>query len=125
MSKLEKLREELGAIERDIEISKQLRPSKEVLDLRRRLFGRLSFVKQQISKLVMSRQEKERERQRRLADANKNRSEKNKRSWRFIKSVQQNYFPDKSQKEIRSSYKKFKQGLETDVRDVVWRNPSP
>ena len=123
--RLQLLKEELQAIERDIEIAKQLRPSKEVLELTRRLYGRLSFVKRQISELEMSKEQKERERQARRAKANKNRSEKNKRNWRYIGSIKENYFPDKSKKEIRSSFRKHKKGLDTDIPDVVWRNPSP
>ncbi|MGH9922811.1 MAG: hypothetical protein ACRD38_08680 [Nitrososphaerales archaeon] len=123
--RLQSLEEELKAIERDIEISKQLRQSKEVLELTRRFYGRLSFIKQQISKLVMSKEEKEKERQTRLSKASKNRSSKMKTSWQFWKSIQRNYFPDKTLKEIRAKWKRHRQGLTTDIPDVVWRNPSP
>lgn len=125
MGRLERLQKELEAIERDIEILKQLRPLKEVLDLRRRLFGRLSFVKRQIAKLESSKTQHEKEKQERSIKANKNRSAKNKKNWRFWKNIQQNYYPDKSLKEIRAAWKRQKQALETDIPDVVWRNPSP
>ena len=60
-----------------------------------------------------------------VTTTNKNRSSKNKRVWNYVKSIQRNYYPNKSLKEIRSLLKKHRQGLETDIPDVAWRNPSP
>jgi len=57
--------------------------------------------------------------------ANRNRSVKNKRVWKYVKSIKENYFPDKSLKEIRTSLKNHRKGLETDIPDVAWKNPSP
>lgn len=48
-----------------------------------------------------------------------------KREWRYFEAIQENYLPDRSKKEIRSLFSKRRKGMEVDVDDVVWRNPSP
>ena len=83
------------------------------------------MIKEIIRKLTLTKQDKEHQRKHRKSQANKNRSSKNKRVWNYVKSIQQNYFPDKSLKEIRSALKNHRRGLETDIPDVAWRNPSP
>lgn len=50
---------------------------------------------------------------------------KMKRTWDYFRAIQRTYYPEKSLREIRSQFKKHKEGLETDVPDVAWRNPSP
>ena len=91
----------------------------------RQLRGELSVIKENIRKLTLTKQEKQQLRKHKQTQANRNRSSKNIRSWNFVKSIQRNYFPDKSLKEIRSSLKRHRQGLENDIPDVAWRNPSP
>ena len=66
-----------------------------------------------------------REKQRLQNQSNKQRSIKMKRSWDYFRAIQQNYFPEMSSKEIRSKFSKHKQGLETDIPEIAWRNPSP
>ena len=84
-----------------------------------------NFVLRRIEQLESTKEAKEKDRKERSVKANKNRSVKNRRNWRYWKSIQENFFPEKSLKEIRSSFKKHKEGLDTDIADVVWRNPSP
>ena len=91
----------------------------------RQLEGEKSFVNSEIKKLEETKEQKENQRQLRNELANRNRSSKNKRVWNYIKSIQKNYRPDLPLKEIRSQLKRHRQGLETDVSDVAWRNPSP
>ena len=78
-----------------------------------------------ITKLQETEGERKKRHKRRLETANRNRSSKNKRNWNYVKSIKENYFPDKPLKEIRTSLKKHRKGLETDIPDVAWRNPSP
>lgn len=57
-------------------------------------------------------------------------SEKLKRGWRFIDAVKKNYSNDAtiakmSKKQLRSEFKKFRQGRESKVPDIAWYNPSP
>ena len=82
-------------------------------------------LQNQIQKLLKSKKQKEEEKQKKRAEANKKRSTKNKRAWNFIKSIQKNYDTGKTAHELRSEFSKFKKGLETDVSEVIWRNPSP
>ena len=91
----------------------------------RQLRGELSVIKENIKKLTITKEEKIILKKHRQTQANRIRITKNKRVWNYVKSIQQNYFPDKSLKEIRSALKRHKQGLETDIPDVAWRNPSP
>jgi len=70
-------------------------------------------------------EEKEKQRLERIRRANKNRSSKNRRTWNYVKAIRDHYFPEKPLKEIRTSLKNHRQGLETDIPDVAWRNPSP
>lgn len=92
---------------------------------RRQLEGEKSVILSNISKLTRSKESMEQEQVQRLTKANRNRSSKNKRNWNYVKSIQEHYRPDLSTKEIRSLLKKHRQGLETDISDVAWRNPSP
>lgn len=87
--------------------------------------GESSTIKSKIKKLTQS--DAQRETARSLVEniANRNRSEKMKRTWRYLKAIKQNYPIDISTKQLRTALKKHRQGLETDVPDVAWRNPSP
>lgn len=125
MNRVQKLQNELEAIKKEIESLQTFRLTNHVRHLIRQLFGEQSHIKVQLRKLQATQESKEKERQERFARANKNRSEKMKRSWRYFKAIRENYPITKSLREIRSAFKKHKQGLETDVVDVIWRNPSP
>ena len=92
---------------------------------KRQLQGELSTIRNQIKITTETREQKEEQKQKKRNKANRNRSVKNKRNWNFMKSIQRNYFPDKPLKEIRTSWKKHRQGLENDISDIAWKNPSP
>jgi len=56
-------------------------------------------------------------------DANVIRSVKQKRYWRYVKLIRDN-FPDLSTSQIRLQLKHRRQGLETKIPDAIWQNPS-
>ncbi len=58
------------------------------------------------------------------AVANVKRSGKLRRYHNYIRQIRNN-FPNFSYSEIRKQLTKRKQGLESDVPDAVWQNPSP
>ena len=119
------LKNEFKTIQHELVDLDKFRDTKPLEKFRRQLQGELSHLKERIKKLTITKKEKNRSRIEKLRKANKNRSSKNIRVWNYVKSIQRNYFPDKSIKEIRTSLKKHRQGLETDIKDVIWRNPSP
>jgi hypothetical protein len=129
--KAKALEQRLVEIKKELAALKKFRKSKQRDQFIRQLVGEQSYVKRQLSSqlsssfLKVERKETKRERQRRQAQANKQRSIKMKRSWEYFRAIQKNYYPDKSLKEIRSLFKKHREGLETDVPEVAWRNPSP
>jgi|GEM_PF-1597961 len=125
MKKLSKWFKQLDAVKKEIESASLFRPTKKTREFLRSLFAESSYITNQIKKLQLSSESKQEEKKQRRQKANLNRSTKMSRSWRFFKSIQENYLPDKSTKEIRSQFSKFKKGLETDISDVIWRNPSP
>ena len=83
------------------------------------------LIKEILRKITDTQESKDKRKLERIEIANKNRSSKNKRSWNYVKSIQRNYFTDRPIKEIRTALKNHRKGLETDIPDVVWRNPSP
>lgn len=121
--KIAALKLRLGKIDQELSALRQFRRTPHIEKLERHLQGERSYVKEQIRKLERERIEKPFERT--AAEANKRRSESMKKQWRFFKAIQKNQYPDKSVKEIRSEYSKLKKGMESDIPDVVWRNPSP
>ena len=125
MKKLDRLRKQIEAIKFELQDLEKFRDTKALRKFRRQLQGELSNIKENVRKLTETREEKERRRKKLLDKANLNRSSKNKRVWNYVKSIQKNYRPDLSLKIIRSQLKRHRQGLETDVSDVAWRNPSP
>lgn len=125
MRNLDKLQEQFERIKEDIEKLSSFHDSSFTRKFRRQLEGQKSVILADISKLTRSKDSLEQERLRRLSKANLNRSAKMKRNWNYFKEIQKNYYPDKSLKEIRRLHKAHRQGLETDVSDLVWRNPSP
>lgn len=55
--------------------------------------------------------------------ANKIRSTKLKRYWRYIKLIRDN-FPNLETNQIRAQLKKRQQGLQSEISDAIWENPS-
>lgn len=125
MNRLTQLKNQLREIEDELKTISAFRPTPQFERFKRHLAGEASFIKRQIVKLNTSEEDLQKEQKRRRIEANKNRKEKMKRTWRYIKSIQQNYAPEKSPKEIRSLLRKHRKGLETEIPDVAWRNPSP
>jgi len=125
LKKIDNLRKQLAIIISELEDLDKFRDTQSLKRFKRLLHGELSTVKEQIKKLTETRKDKEERHLELIEKANRNRSSKNKRVWNYVKSIKENYFPDKSLKEIRSSLKKHRHGLETDIPDVAWRNPSP
>ena len=56
--------------------------------------------------------------------ANQNRSAKQKRYWRYVKLIRDN-FPDLPTNQIRSQLKERRQGKQVKINDAIWQNPSP
>lgn len=125
MSKLAILRDQLKDIERELESLKLFRLTPQLKKFQRSLIGEQSFIKNKITELSKSKETKQVEKNVLRSLANKNRSAKMKRTWRYLKAIKKNYPFDLSTKELRTALKKHRQGLETDVPDVAWRNPSP
>ena len=125
MNKVDKLKKQLESIIAEINKLSGFRDTSFLKKFRRQLEGEKSVILANISKLTRSKESAEQEQSIKIQNANRNRSSKNKRNWNYIKSIQEHYRPDLSTKEIRSLLKKHKQGLETDIPDVAWRNPSP
>ncbi len=126
MSKsIDKLQKDLKAIQGELQDLERFRDTKTLRRFKRILHGELSTTKEKIKKLTETQEERKERRKQRLETANRNRSSKNKRVWNYVKSIQKNYRRDLTLKEIRSQLKRHRQGLETEVSDVAWRNPSP
>lgn len=125
MNRLTRLEKDLESINKELTNLNNFRDTSALRKFKRQLQGELSVIKESIQKLSSTKQDKEQLRKNKQTRANRNRSSKNKRVWNYVKSIQKNYYPNKSLKEIRSLLKKHRQGLETDIPDVAWRNPSP
>jgi uncharacterized coiled-coil DUF342 family protein len=125
LTKLDKLQKELNAIGSEIQELEKFRETNPLKRFKRQLQGELSHIKEKIRQSTETPSEKVERAVERVSLANQNRSEKNKRIWRYVKAVQKNYRPDLSLKVIRTQLKKHRQGLENDIPDVAWRNPSP
>ena len=125
MPKLDILQRQLDRIKTEIKALSGFRDIPSVRKLRRQLEGESSVVKAKIAKITEPNEKKEMLQSEAEKIANKNRSEKMKRTWRYLKAIKENYPVDLSTKELRTALKKHRQGLETDIPDVAWRNPSP
>ncbi len=125
MKKLDQLRKQLQSIQDEITKLSEFRETQALKKFQRQLRGESSVIKETIRKLTLTTQEKQQLKKQKQTKANRNRSSKNIRSWNYVKSIQRNYFPNKSLKEIRSALKSHRLGLENDIPDVAWRNPSP
>ena len=125
VKKIESLKQRIKLIQKELRALSSFRPTKQLEQFRRQLAGEYSYAKRQLDLIQASKKAREAERRERVKKANRNRSEKMKRTWRYLKSIQENYHPNKSLRELRSMFKKHKEGLETEIPDVAWRNPSP
>lgn len=125
MPKIDKLRNDLDSIDFEIKKLDDFRDTLFLKKFRRQLEGEKSVILEKIKQLTITKKQKETENKIRLEKANQNRSSKNKRIWNYVKAIQKNYRPDLQVIDIRSQLKKHRQGLETDIPDVAWRNPSP
>ncbi len=125
MKKIDNLRKQLAIIISELEDLDKFRDTQSLRRFKRLLHGELSTVKEQIKKLTETRKDSEERHLELIEKANRNRSSKNKRVWKYVKSIKENYHPNLSLKEIRSQLKRHRHGLETEVSNVAWRNPSP
>ena len=124
LTNIDKLLKQLKDIERELETLRVFRLTPQLKKFHRALIGEQSFIKSELKKLTETRSKKS-TLTKRTKLANKNRSEKMKRTWRYIRSIKENYRVDLSLRELRTALKRHRQGLETDIPDVAWRNPSP
>jgi len=125
MVKLNDLKKRLETIELELGILIKFRDTPQLRRFRRQLQGEASEIRAKIAKLTQTQEQKDTERKTLLARANHNRRSKMIRNWNYLRSIQANYFPKMSLKEIRKQHKLHRQGLESSVSDVAWRNPSP
>ena len=125
MKKLDNLRKQIESIIKEIETLQTFRPTPHTKKFLRQLIGERMNIQNEIKKMKISKKSKEEEKQTRRTEANRNRSHKMKRSWNYFYAISKNYPLPLSVKEIRSEFSKFKRGLETDVSEIIWRNPSP
>ena len=125
LKKLDRLRKELTSIKEEIKNLVPFRETSALKKFKRQLEGEKSHILSEIKKSTLTKAEKEKQLQQKRTIANRNRSTKNKRVWNYVKSIQKNYRPDLRLKQIRTMLKKHRQGLENDIPDVAWRNPSP
>ena len=125
LRKIDRLRKELSSIKAEIENLVAFRETSALKKFKRQLEGEKSHILSEIKTVTLTKKQKEKQLQQKRTIANRNRSVKNKRVWNYVKSIQRNYRSDLSLKQIRSSLKKHRQGLQNDISDVAWRNPSP
>lgn len=125
MRKVAKLRTEIEAINKEMELLKRFRQIPQTKKLLRQLIGERMTIQNKIRNLEKSKKSKEEEKQKTRTDANKKRSQKMRRLWNYFRSIDKNYNTGKTIPQLRTEFSKFKKGLETDIQDVIWRNPSP
>lgn len=96
-----------------LETLKNLPKIREVKELQKRLQKELQKpkIKKTIPKEIKT-------------NPNLKRSSKQKRYWRYIKLIRDN-FPNLQTNEIRKQLKDRRQGKQVPIRDAVWQNPSP
>jgi len=123
--KIARLRNEIETINKEIESLQSFRPTLQTKKFLRQLIGERMNIQNQIRKSELSEKSKQEEKQSRRTEANKNRSHKMKRTWNYFRAIVKNYPINLSIKQLRSQFSKFKKGLETDVSEIIWRNPSP
>ncbi len=125
MKKLDNLRKQIESITKEIEALETFRPTIQTKKFLRQLIGERMNIQSQIRKIEQSKKSQEIEKQSKRNKANQNRSYKMKRSWNYFRAILKNYPIGTSIKQLRSEFSKFRKGLETDVSEIIWRNPSP
>lgn len=115
----------IGKISSEIERFKEFRITPESKKFLRQLHGERMTLQGKIRKLEQTTKSKEEEKQKRRTEANKKRSQKMRRLWNYFRSITKNYDTGMTERELRTEFSKFRRGLETDIQDVIWRNPSP
>ena len=125
VKRIKRLEKDFESIKEELSKLESFRDTILLRKFKRQLQGELSNIKEKFNKLTETREQKEAGLQKKRNEANRNRSVKNKRVWNFMKSIQRNWYPDKPIKEIRTSWKKHRKGLENDISDIAWKNPSP
>jgi hypothetical protein len=123
--KITRLRNEIESIKNEIEKLQGFRPTTHTKKFLRQLIGERMNIQNQIRKLDSTKKSKEAEKQSRRNNANQNRSHKMRRTWNYFRAIAKNYPVNLSIKQLRSEFSKFRKGLETDVSEIIWRNPSP
>jgi hypothetical protein len=121
-TRLRALRDQLAAIDKELKTLAKFRQTAQVKRFKRQLLGEYSNVKRQIARLQEPSRLRSPSSQR---QANEHRRQKMKRSWRYFAAIKENYAPEMSTKEIRSLFTKRRKGMQVDVSDVAWANPSP
>ena len=92
---------------------RELPKIKEVKELQKRLQKELKTKTKKLKIL----------KQKRKTLTNQNRSAKQKRYWRYVKLIRDN-FPNVTTTEIRSQLKERRQGKTVQINDAIWQNPS-
>ncbi len=106
---LDKLREQLENL-------KQLPNIKEVVALRKRLSKELEIATPKIKKEVVAPAP--------TVTRGKKISVALKKHFRYLRLIRDN-FPDVTFAELRKQFSRRTKGLETEIPDAVWQNPSP
>jgi len=123
MNKVDRFKKRIESIEREIQALSAFRKTPQLQKFLRQLQGERSHVQQQIEQKTKTLEQAKADHEAKLAKAQHNRSEKNKRNWRYAKAIADNYgIPVRK---VRTELKKRKKGLDSDIDDVIWRNPSP
>ena len=92
MSKsLDKLQKQLEAIKSELDNLSDFRDTPFVRKFARHLEGEKSVILEKIKQSTILTADQEKHRSERLQLANKNRSEKMKRTWRYLRSIQENF----------------------------------
>ena len=125
MRKLKKLEEDLAKIQHELLDLDKFRDTSFLRRFQRQLEGEKSELKEKIVKLNQTQEQKTSEHLEIIKRANHNRSAKMIRNWNYLRAVQKNYFPEMSLREIRTQHRMHREGLESAISDVAWRNPSP
>jgi hypothetical protein len=130
-TRLEKLQATINKIDEELAALAKFRQTPQNKRFIRQLHGERSYIKGQITKVTMTEEQRRRQQEEGRISANRNRTEKMKRAWRFFEAMEKNYDIRDAEgrklgkKKIRSLYELRKQGLQTAIDDIIWRNPSP
>jgi hypothetical protein len=123
MKKVDRLKKDLEAIEKELQALSFFRNTLQLQKFIRQLQGERSYIKRQIEQGISTIRQQQQAHARRLRQAQSNRSEKNRRNWRYWNAISVNYgIPIK---DVRRESKKRRKGLDSDIQDTIWRNPSP